>query len=123
MIMKNINCIYNDESAWCTNKNVKRSLFGIGVRCCRAYDGETCEHQEESCGRPLVPPPAPSLKKRNKTKTTKSKKRRRMFRDEDMKHIVIDGVGGLHFDPEYFLELPRFKKVVEEGSKAMEEEK
>jgi len=52
--------------------------------------------------------------------TTKSNKCRRMFRDEDMKHIVIDGVGGLHFDPEYFLELPRFKKVAEEGSKVLE---
>jgi len=54
--------------------------------------------------------------------TTKSNKCRRMFRDEDMKYIVIDDVGGLHFDMEYFRELPRFKKVAEEGLKVMKEE-
>jgi len=59
----------------------------------------------------------------NKMKTTNPNKRKRILSDEDLRHVVIDGVGGLHFDPEYFLELPRFKKVVEEGSKAMEEEK
>ena len=40
----------------------------------------------------------------------------------DMNDIVIDDVGGLHFDMEYFRELPRFKKVVEEGLKVMKEE-
>ena len=56
-------------------------------------------------------------------KTTNPNKRKRILSDEDMKHIVIDDVGGLHFDMEYFRELPRFKKVVEEGLKVMKEEK
>ena len=56
----------------------------------------------------------------NKMKTTNPNKRKRILSDEDLKHIVIDGVGGLHFDQEYFLELPRFKKVAEEGLKVLE---
>ena len=43
-------------------------------------------------------------------KTTNSNKRRRTLSDEDLRHGVIDGIGGLHFDMEYFRELPRFKK-------------
>ena len=27
--MINVNCIYNDQGAWCTNEKIKRSLFGI----------------------------------------------------------------------------------------------
>jgi len=55
-------------------------------------------------------------------KTTNSNKRRRTLSDEDLRHGVIDGIGGLHFDMEYFRELPRFKKAVEDGLKATEEE-
>ena len=29
-MQRKINCKYNDEGAWCTNKNIKRSLFGHG---------------------------------------------------------------------------------------------
>lgn len=36
-----VNCIYNDQGAWCTNKCVKRSLFGIGARCCSEYPYRT----------------------------------------------------------------------------------
>ena len=43
-------------------------------------------------------------------KTTNSNKRRCTLSDEDLRHVVIDGIGGLHFDMEYFRELPRFKK-------------
>jgi len=42
MIVK-INCKYNDRGAWCTNKNVKRSLFGIGARCCSEFNDKECE--------------------------------------------------------------------------------
>lgn len=35
--MRNINCKWNDRGAWCENENVKRSLFGIGARCCVEY--------------------------------------------------------------------------------------
>jgi hypothetical protein len=55
--MLKINCKYNDRGAWCKNKNIKRSLFGIGVRCCVEYP-----HENKSCEskikfpRPILPP-------------------------------------------------------------------
>lgn len=33
----NINCIHNDQGAWCKNKLVKKSLFGLGARVCVEY--------------------------------------------------------------------------------------
>lgn len=41
MVIK-VNCKYNDQGAWCTNKNVKRSLFGLGARCCSEREGKEC---------------------------------------------------------------------------------
>lgn len=35
--MRNVNCIYNNDHAWCVNKNIKKSLLGIGARCCKVY--------------------------------------------------------------------------------------
>lgn len=60
-----INCTYNVESAWCNNKNIKRSLFGIGTRCCKEFNGEVCtfkcEHKRPPPP-PVVPkPPQPRL--------------------------------------------------------------
>ena len=41
-----INCIYIDNVAWCKNKNIKRSLFGLGARCCVNYPyGNNCKYQ------------------------------------------------------------------------------
>jgi hypothetical protein len=60
----NINCIHSDR-AWCTNKNVKRSLFGIGARCCVEYPPftEKCEYKV-MCPKPTAPPsPVPPKKK------------------------------------------------------------
>jgi len=34
MITIKNDCKYSDKVSWCKNKNVKRSLFGIGARCC-----------------------------------------------------------------------------------------
>ena len=45
--MHNVNCIKNDNFAWCKDKRVKRSLFGIGARCCLVYDNKRCPYQEE----------------------------------------------------------------------------
>ena len=45
MIIK-VNCKYNDKGAWCTNKNIKRSLFGIGARCCSEYNNISCDLKE-----------------------------------------------------------------------------
>jgi hypothetical protein len=41
-----INCVKNNNGAWCKDKRVKRSLFGIGARCCLIYDGYKCPYQE-----------------------------------------------------------------------------
>lgn len=41
-----INCKYNDQGAWCTNKNIKRSLFGIGARCCTEFNDKECGLKE-----------------------------------------------------------------------------
>lgn len=46
MLLK-INCKYNDQEAWCINKNVKRSLFGIGAKCCNLYNNKKCKYQEK----------------------------------------------------------------------------
>jgi len=44
---RHINCKYNDQGAWCTNKQIKRSLFGLGARCCCEYDDKKCEYKVE----------------------------------------------------------------------------
>ena len=63
--MINVNCKYNDKGAWCKNKNIKRSLFGIGTRVCKLY-GEyflsSCEYKEEYSKPPFGPPPHPISK-------------------------------------------------------------
>lgn len=62
-------CLYSNNVAWCKNKNVKRSLFGIGVRCCKIYpymNKCNCEYFEMTpkpkmtppkCGSGIVRPP------------------------------------------------------------------
>ncbi len=45
--MININCIYTDRGAWCKNKNIKRSVFGLGARCCIEYP--TIDHSVGAC--------------------------------------------------------------------------
>jgi hypothetical protein len=56
----NINCIYNDSHVWCTNKNIKRSLFGFGARLCLETNGscDSCEHKKKH-KRPKKSPPKP----------------------------------------------------------------
>ena len=64
--MISINCVYNEEGAWCTNKNIKRSLFGLGARCCVLFpywDGN-CEHQKKFKRPNIMPPPPPPLPKK-----------------------------------------------------------
>jgi hypothetical protein len=36
-IIVKVNCINNDKGAYCKDKKVKRSLFGLGARCCSEY--------------------------------------------------------------------------------------
>lgn len=36
----NVNCVSNRDGAWCNDKRVKRSLWGMGARCCIEYNGK-----------------------------------------------------------------------------------
>jgi len=49
---RKINCKYNSEVLWCTNKNIKRSLFGLGAKCCIEFEGEECRLKELRTLRP-----------------------------------------------------------------------
>lgn len=52
----NINCRMNVEGAWCQDPRVKRSLFGLGARCCVEFPRKVtpCEFKVE-----FPRPPAP----------------------------------------------------------------
>jgi hypothetical protein len=45
--------------AWCTNKDIKRSLFGIGARCCTEFNDKKCDLKEIRT-RKGKPPPRPT---------------------------------------------------------------
>ena len=58
-----INCTFNDQGEWCKNENVKRSLWGVGARCCVLYpglNGMNCQWQK-MYPRPTARPPAGAL--------------------------------------------------------------
>ena len=56
-ILIKVDCVYNDKGAWCNNKNVKRSLFGIGARVCVKYppSKKSCDFIKRH-KRPILPP-------------------------------------------------------------------
>lgn len=56
MVMVNVNCIFNDNGAWCKNKKIKRSLLGFGPRLCieEPYCQNKCKHQCKF-PRPTIP--------------------------------------------------------------------
>ncbi len=44
----NINCIYADNpGGYCKNEKIKKNLFGLGARLCKAYPfkDNACEYQ------------------------------------------------------------------------------
>lgn len=47
----NINCRKNDNTIWCNDGRVKRSLSGMGARICSVYRGKECQFQD------MYPPP------------------------------------------------------------------
>jgi hypothetical protein len=52
-------CIHSDNDAWCKNKNIKRSLFGIGARCCVVYtqiNKSNCKYYEAMPKPKYLPP-------------------------------------------------------------------
>jgi len=61
-MIKRINCKHNDNGAWCTNINVKRSLFGIGARCCSEYNDKECNLKELRAKKGNPPPRPTSIK-------------------------------------------------------------
>lgn len=57
----NIDCVYNDNGAWCKNTQIKRSLMGLGARCClEYYSCEKCQFKIKNI-RPN--PPKPMMRK------------------------------------------------------------
>ena len=62
--MKNINCIHaSNPGGYCKHKGIKRSLFGLGARCCVKYWDSSVKCQyHQSYRRPNPPSPRPSLK-------------------------------------------------------------
>lgn len=71
---------------------------------------------EQSCLRRRI-----VITERPSTSKPKSNKKY-MFSNEDMDHITIDGVGGLHFDIDYFMKQPRFKEQIKHALECFEEE-
>jgi len=66
-----VNCKFNDQGTWCTNKNIKRSLFGfLGPRCCVDYPMHNKCKWKEHLTRPSPPLPQgrPRMKKEDKEK-------------------------------------------------------
>lgn len=55
-----INCQYNDSGPWCTNKKVKKSLFGFGARCCPEYYNQK-KYQYKVENSNIKPQPKPGL--------------------------------------------------------------
>ncbi len=59
-----IDCQWNNQSAWCTNKKVKRSLFGLGARCCIMFDSDKVCSFYKATPSPIAPPPCPQSNKK-----------------------------------------------------------
>lgn len=58
-----INCVDNKEGAYCKNKNIKRSLFGLGSRCCvEFHDDKECKFKVKN---EKISPPPPPMKHTN----------------------------------------------------------
>lgn len=46
-IVVKVHCKHNDRGSWCTNKKIKRSLWGFGARLCVDYGPEQkCPYRE-----------------------------------------------------------------------------
>lgn len=60
--IKNVNCKKNNKGAWCKDKRIKKSLSGIGARCCKIFEGKICEYQD-LYPKPQFPSPSPTLAK------------------------------------------------------------
>lgn len=76
MVLK-INCIHNKDNAWCTNKNIKKSFWGLGARCCVEHQDKFCELKQ---------------KKQNKFYELKQKKQRNEFKVKKTHQYLSDSL-------------------------------
>lgn len=44
-----INCKFNDDGTFCTNKKIKRSFLGMGPRYCVEYPDKTTNCEFKDC--------------------------------------------------------------------------
>ena len=54
-----INCTYFYDGFYCRNKDIKRSLFGVGCRMCKEAQGKACELKNKK----TIIKPIPIVKK------------------------------------------------------------
>ncbi len=57
-----VNCVYNEQGCRCKNIHIKKSLWGLGTRCCPVFYAESCYLQKEIPKPKLTPPPPQSKK-------------------------------------------------------------
>lgn len=75
--MTKTNCIHADQDVWCKNKNIKKSLWGFGARCCieAGYSHpRACEFKETN--------------KRPELSELPKEKRERIFRSHRMRYSI-----------------------------------
>ena len=53
-MMIKINCKHNNQGVWCNNKDVDRSLFGLGARCCSEFNDKDCGLKERKVKRRML---------------------------------------------------------------------
>ena len=53
-MVHSVNCKANDQGAWCKDRRIKRSIWGIGARVCLVFEGKACPYQDKY-PRPPVP--------------------------------------------------------------------
>lgn len=53
--------MYNNDGAWCTHEQIKRSIFGIGPRYCIEYSDnpKMCPFKKKHKKGPAPKPPKP----------------------------------------------------------------
>ena len=84
-------CIWADNINYCcTNKNVKRSFFGLGARLCikRFRPGSECKYCEQ-IPRPKIPTPPPPTKEARKEDCIKKFEDRQAI---DLEKAIISAI-------------------------------
>jgi len=70
-MVRKINCKFFEYGGYCKNELVKRSLFGIGARCCILYFYSSrpikCQYQKKVYIRPIGLPGCPNKPRINRS--------------------------------------------------------